>query len=103
LNEEKEHLMRPWKGVVFALVFAGILPCASAFAAASPPLPENTIDCKDWKHLPGGEWQARENAKPFDVGTVKGLQMQGEIIGRRAIGIGSYDLAVLLDRKCGTM
>jgi hypothetical protein len=87
--------------ILLALPFAGFLFPAMAPAAPPAPMPPNTIDCKDWKHLPDGRWQASASAKPFDVGDTKKMQIQDETIGPRDIGVGNYDLSDLLDRKCG--
>jgi hypothetical protein len=88
-------------GILFVLVIAGLIPSTMALAAQPPAMPPNTIDCKDWKHLRDGSWQAAANAKPFDVGTVTHMQVQDETITRHAINVGGYDLSDLLDRKCG--
>src|ERR1700724_2408770 len=79
------HPMTFRSGILFVLVIAGLIPSTMALAAQPPAMPPNTIDCKDWKHLRDGSWQAAANAKPFDGGTVTHMQGQDEAITRHAI------------------
>ena len=85
-------------GVIIGCALS-ILPAAAQTSASLPP---NTIDCNDWTHNADGSWTAHADAKPFDLGTVKHTTFQASTISPHAIKIGDYDLAVIVDQKCGT-
>ena len=93
------------RAAVAALLLAAI-PAAAAEApgpAAAKGLPPNTINCADWTHNSDGSWSAHHNAKPFDVGGAKKLTVQDTTIHSHDVSFGGYDLAVVLDQKCGTV
>jgi len=87
-----------------ALLLVSIPAVAAETARPVPPksLPPNTINCADWTHNPDGGWTAHHDAKPFEIGSAKRVTMQDERIGRNDVSFGGYDLATVLDEKCGT-
>ncbi|HEX4158455.1 MAG TPA: hypothetical protein VHY79_08260 [Rhizomicrobium sp.] len=97
--------LSPLRAAAMALLLAAI-PAAAADAPKPPAakgLPPNTIDCTDWTHNSDGSWSAHHNAKPFDIGSSKHITIQDSRIGPNAISAGGYDLATVLDEKCGTV
>ncbi len=76
--------------------------CTSAFAQTKSELPPNTIDCNGFQKLPNGGWYAKADNPSFDLGNSKHITMTNSTFGSRAFNIGGYDLADVLDRKCGT-
>ena len=72
-----------------------------AYANPAHPPPPNTIDCKDWRHNTDGTWTARPNAKPFDLGPLKGITVLSSTTVRYGMNFERYDLASVLDEICG--
>lgn len=91
----------PWTAAILISFLAAIPATEAQAASPGKRLPPNTIDCSDWTYNPDRTWTAHANAKPFNVGNTKALTMQGSQIGPHSIDVGGFDLADVLDQKCG--
>jgi hypothetical protein len=70
-------------------------------AQTTAELPPNTIDCNGFTKLPNGAWYAKADNPSFDLGNVKHMTITSSTFGTRGLNLGGYDLATVLDAKCG--
>jgi tetratricopeptide (TPR) repeat protein len=63
-------------------------------------LPENTIDCKQFKKTGSEEWIEVETAV-FDLGNIKDINLTNQPVKPRSFKFGGIDLYPVLEGKCG--
>jgi len=91
---------------VFLTPFAAMsLALNVGYARAQPVQPTqptpNTIDCNGFIKLPNGDWYAKPDNPPFDLGAATQMTIRSSTIGPHAFNLGGYDLAEVLNAKCG--
>jgi hypothetical protein len=77
-----------------------VLSLSPAIAQLSQPeLPPNTVGCEGFKKTLDGTWFADKPAS-FQIGDVKEVIVERQVIGPGSHQIGGIDLYLLLERKC---
>ncbi len=85
-----------------ALIFITAIGFAAPAAAQdnSPRLPQNTIDCKQFKKTGLQEWSEVGTAV-FDLADVPDINLTGQPVTPRSFKFGGVDLYPVLEEKCG--
>lgn len=65
-----------------------------------PGLPENTIDCKQFKRTGPQEWIEAGTAV-FDLGKIKDINLTNQPVTPRYFKFGGFDLYTVVEQKCG--
>ena len=65
-------------------------------------IPENTIDCKQFKKTGPEEWIEAGTAV-FDLGTIKDINLTNQPVTPRHYKFGGIDLYTVVEQKCGTV
>jgi tetratricopeptide (TPR) repeat protein len=85
-----------------ALIFiltAGLTGSAAA-QSKDARLPENTIDCKQFKKTGSQEWMEVETAV-FNLGKISDINLTNQPVRPRSFKFGGIDLYPVLEGKCG--
>ena len=80
---------------------AGFALSASAQDKA-PQLPENSINCKQFRKTASDEWTEVGTAV-FDLGSVKDINLSDQPVRPRYFKFGGVDLYPVLEQKCGAV
>jgi hypothetical protein len=85
---------------------AAILVSAICFALPAmaqekePPVPKNTIDCRQFKKTGSQEW-IEVGTAVFDLGSIGDIHLSDQPVTPRAFKFGGIDLYPVLEQKCG--
>ena len=63
-------------------------------------LPQNTIDCKQFKKSGPQEW-IEVGTAVFDLGGIRDINLTGQPVTPRYFKFGGYDLYTVVEQKCG--
>jgi hypothetical protein len=63
-------------------------------------LPENTIDCRQFKKTGPQEW-SEVGTPVFDLGAIKDINLTGQPVTPRYFKFGGIDLYTVIEQKCG--
>jgi tetratricopeptide (TPR) repeat protein len=89
-------MIRP--ALIFIVATGFALPAAGQDKDAR--LPENTIDCKQFKKSGPQEWMEVETAI-FDLGKIPDIHLTNQPVKPRSFKFGGIDLYPVLEAKCG--
>ena len=68
-------------------------------AQDAPELPPNTIDCAGFTKARDGNWRVGAPTT-FDIGTAKGVTLNGMTVHPGSVPLGGGDLYEALENKC---
>ncbi len=87
---------------------AAMLMCVSGFALPAiaqdkePRLPENTIDCKQFKKTGPQEW-IEVGTAVFDLAKIREITLTNQPVTPRYFKFGGFDLFTVVEQKCGAV